>query len=203
MAQDIKVTTTCDPCDLHDLRGVTAVATHVLAIDGGPLKKIDVCARDEVLFQDFLHLYTVSGREEPTTPPAPAKKRQAKAVEAPQQKELGTAPASQPDAKKKPVKEKVHVLCPLPHPSTGGTPMRVDYSNRSTHAQMVHNGAHVWEIKWEDPDGILKAFCTEHAACNGIGFTKKAGLSQHIVAMRGKIPVVRDAGESDGQAEGP
>lgn len=207
MAQDIQVITTCDPCDLHDIRGVTAVASHVLAIDGGPLKQIDVCARDEALFQEFLRIYTVSGREmETAAASAPARKRKAKAVETSQQKELEEAPVSQPDTKpaaKKPAKEKLFVLCPLPHPSTGGGPMRVEYSNRGTHAPMVHDGAHVWDIEWQDPDGILKAFCTEHAACNGIGFTSKAGLSQHIVYMRNRLPAVQDDGESDGQAEGP
>lgn len=210
MAQDIQITTTCDPCDLHEIRGVTAVATHVLAIDGGPPKALDVCSRDEVLFQEFLRLYRESGREVETAQTAkPVKKRKPKAVNAPQRKELEEAPASQPDgqepaAQEEPAKEKQFLLCPLPHVSVQGAPLTVNYRSRSTHASMVHN-LHVWEIKWEDPDHILKAFCVEHPFCNNIGFTSTQGLKQHSVAMRSKdVPATGpEDGESDGQTEVP
>jgi hypothetical protein len=58
---------------------------------------------------------------------------------------------------------------------------RIAYSNRNSHAELVHRQARIWEIRWEDPDGILAVPCEAHAECmkTGLSFCSKAGLLQH------------------------
>lgn len=189
MARDVKWVQVCDPCNRLDIPNAEAVTTHLVSVDGGPLKEVDVCARDEEIFQQFLRDFIDGAREVPgpETEPAPAvKKRKPKALKAAEPKQLEKPPAEDP-----PEKKKQFLVCPLPHSSTKGGPLTVDYNNRGTHAQMVH-GVHVWEVPWQDPDGILKVTCTEHDFCNGLGFTAKQGLSQHIVALRKKKPATEE-----------
>jgi hypothetical protein len=177
MAVDLKTVLLCDPCLKHGIPSVPAVATHTISIDGGPVKALEFCMRDEVDFEEFFRLYQEAGRvvEVPKKKePKATRKRKPKAIEPP--KEAEQLPIED-EAKQEPPT----LICPKIHPSTGG-PMRVKYSARGTHAKGVHEGAEVWDVLWEDPDGILTAFCREHAACraNNLGFTTGQGLKQHI-----------------------
>lgn len=185
MAKDIKFILSCDPCSYHDIPGVPAVATHIVTIDGGPEMALDVCARDEQLFQEWLAIYKEQGRE--TAPQqTEAKKRKAKALSPPAPGQLESAAAEQ-EADEEEVREERFLLCPLPHTSKKGGPLRVNYNSRNTHAKTIH-GKHIWEIDWEDPDHILTAFCNEHAFCNNVGFTSVSGLKQHAVSLRKHHP---------------
>jgi hypothetical protein len=199
MAKDVRIVSLCDPCDQQNFTGVEAVGTHVLSMNGGPPKEVDMCARDEAL---FLRVYS-SGREihpppPPVEEPTPAKKPKAKAVKAAKPKEL---PVSMADAVEKvPTDEgtkKVQVQCLLDHAPHGG-PKMVTYSSRAMHAK-GHDDRHVWDIPWADPAGVLTSYCTEHELCkkNNLGFTSQNGLSQHSVLLRNNPPT--PAEDSDGQ----
>lgn len=179
MARDTRIIATCDPCDQDGYPNVMAIASHIISLDGKGEREIDVCVRDEVLFQRLAHVYEQAGR--PVRPPekAPAKKK-AKAVRTTKPKEL-EAPA--PEEPPKPPTEpmpKQYLLCPLPH-GQDGAPKRIEYTSRGGHADMVH-GLKLWEIEWEDPDRILKFTCPSHAECvkKGVGFTTKKGVGQHV-----------------------
>lgn len=203
MVRKLIVHDLCDDCDFHELPAVPAVVEKVVTIDGGPPRRVLLCPRCAVTWQTFIDVYKERGQEvEPASFSGPSRKKP-KAVKAAKPKELDQAPAEQepaeePDAR---LKDTRRVRCPLPHPSTQGGPLDVTYSSRGTHAKMLHQ-RHVWEIKWEDPQNILTAFCTEHDFCHNVGFTSKQGLKQHIVFLRNNPPPQAGSQEeSDGQAE--
>lgn len=201
MAKDIKWIEVCDPCNQHHIPNAEASEKHVIAIDGRPAMEVDVCPRDEAIFQEFVRLFVDCGREIP--PPvqeaAPPKKK-AKAVKAAKPKELEPPAAEQaPDSK--PPKAKLQLVCPLAHPSEGGGKRRVSYVDRSSHTDQCHNGMKAWEIEWEDPDGILKVFCTE-GSCKRYGFTSERGFTQHVRSMHNP-PADNGKEERDDQPEVP
>ncbi|MYW05192.1 hypothetical protein GT354_44355, partial [Streptomyces sp. SID3343] len=116
------------------------------------------------------------GRDLPTEsrrPPAAGKRGTA---------EPAAPPAPAPAAAEN--RPKPSVLCPLPHPSADGGPLRVTYAHRGNHADMVHHGARIWEIEWEDPDGILTSPCAAHEPCleHHLSFTTPKGLTAHVNA---------------------
>lgn len=85
--------------------------------------------------------------------------------------------------------DEVHIICPLPHRSASGGPLSVRYGNRGTHAKMCHDDAKVWDIDWEDPDGVLTEYCTmgdcTTANPNGLGFKSPRSLEQHLRSVHG------------------
>jgi hypothetical protein len=198
MAKDIKWIEVCDPCNQHDLPNTEAVAQHTIAVDGRPPVEVDVCGRDEVFFQEFVRLFVDCGREipAPAQEEAPPRKR-AKAVKTAKPKELGAPPPQA--AEQLPIEDKAEegksdkpvrrILCPLPHPTEGGGPKLVNYSDRNSHADMIHDGLRAWDIAWEDPEGILpresngepRYQCRAHAQCIklGLAFTTPQSLPQH------------------------
>lgn len=192
MAKDVKVISLCDPCDQQNFSGMEAVATHVLVMDGGPPREVDMCARDEAF---FLRVYN-SGRDIPIEPPkaAPVKEPKAKAVKAVKPKELEVS------ADKEAPKAKLRIRCPLDHPSEGGGKRDISYTDRASHVGQCHPELKPWEIEWEDPDKILVAFCTTHDFCKRYGFTTQRGVSQHINALRKNPPTGQegDPQKSDG-----
>lgn len=185
MAKDVQVILLCDPCDQTNLTGIKAVSTHLISIDGMPPMEVDMCARDEAF---FMRVYA-SGRALPPPPPEPKAPAQKK-PKAPKAKELekATEKTAEKPAKKAVEKaateDKPRLLCPLGHSSKNGAPMMVTYASRNTHASVLHK-VPVWEIAWEDPEGILKAFCDASEMCiqNKVGYTSKQGLTQHIVSV--------------------
>lgn len=79
------------------------------------------------------------------------------------------------------------VGCPLPHPKQpdAPTPYWVQYSGRSSHSEMVHDGAKVWEIEWIIPESLkLRHPCTAHPEClrTHLAFKNITGLRIHTVA---------------------
>lgn len=212
----------CDDCDEHGLTDVPAPFRHTLALDGGPVKQLDFCPRDEIAFVDYIvKLYE---RGVVVEEPAPAEKKPVRKdvpkqastedqppepVPAPPQN-APAAPVSKPrPSKQKPSKAakedeaKVQRLiwCPEPHTSKRGKGMFIDYVGRHTHAPNCHDGKQPWEIAWEDPHGHFKAFCTAHEPCRlgsprGYGFTTKQGLRQHLQAR--ELPI----SDADGQPPG-
>lgn len=172
----------CDDCASHELPDTQATVEHQLTIDGGPLRRILLCARCALVWEHLITLYTTMGQDiaPAATPVAPKKTRsRAKAIEAAPQPE-----AQEPPALEAPKKPKFHLVCPLAEDHATRAPARVLYSSRSMHAD--GHGLHSWDIKWEDPDGFLTHPCTEHAACkeNGMAFPSRAALAQHIVYLR-------------------
>lgn len=172
MARSVEITDTCDRCDLIGLAGVPAIARHVIAIDGPP-KKFDLCPQHEHALRPYIVLYKERGAGEEDEP------RRQKALAAPQKAE-----DKKKSGKDKPAKEKLYVVCPLPHSSLGGKPKRVAYQGRSTHLDVVHEGKKLWDIEWEDPDGILTAPCRVHKECmeTGLAFTSEKGVGVHVAA---------------------
>ncbi|WP_406290062.1 hypothetical protein [Embleya sp. NBC_00896] len=175
MAQHIALT--CDWCDLFDLPDEPAVVSRVLALDGPP-RTVDLCGRCDVELARLHALYD-RGRDLPDEPRrdrAGGRARAGTEAVAPAGPEAGASVAE--------VRPKPTVLCPLPHPSADGGPLRVTYAHRGNHADMVHHGSRIWDIEWEDPDGILTNPCTEHEACSAhhLSFTTPKGLTAHINA---------------------
>lgn len=187
---------TCDDCEHDRLYDVSAPHQHVLSINGGPFKQLDFCSpSDRVVMSRLIELYEERGREltpEPKEQPAPpAKAKRRKPVAARKPKAI-PAPAQAPEEQKhqeekeddKPpeAKKRLTIWCPEPHKSKGDRGMRVAYEDRNSHADMCHDGAKLWDISWEDPDGIITAYCTSHAECMkaGIGFTSETGLRIHV-----------------------
>lgn len=79
------------------------------------------------------------------------------------------------------------VGCSLDHPKQPGAPKPywVQYKGRSSHADMAHDGAKVWEIEWVVPDDgsiELPHPCTVHKECRrtGLAFKSETGLRIHI-----------------------
>jgi len=173
MAQHIALT--CDWCDLLGLSDEPAVSSRVFALDGAP-RKIDLCARCDVDLDRLRPLYE-RGREIPDDRPKGAASGRRGAAPG------GASEVAPPEGRAVAQAPRPTVLCPLPHRSTGGEPMRVTYAHRGNHADMVH-GAHIWDIAWGDPDGILTHPCTTHRACleNDLAFTSAKGLTAHINA---------------------
>jgi hypothetical protein len=218
MARKEILESVCDPCGLDELGDTPAHAFLVMSINGGPHKHFDLCGRDEKFFMDHVvRLYNESGVELPgQQTKAPAKKEPVKELEqAPVQDETLPAPKKKaapaktkkkteeepaPEAKEN--KEKLYVWCAEPHKSKKGTGKRVAYGGRTGHAGMCHEGAKVWEVKWEDPDGIITAPCTSHEQCMsvGLGFTSTHGLASHITGC--PLPRI-DIDERSTTDEGP
>jgi hypothetical protein len=192
MAQDIQIKTTCDPCDHDGYRNIDAVDTVRVTINGGPLKDIDVCARDKEGFRRLLAIYDEYGQPVETRKSAPVRelpavKEEPKAIEAPKPKK--DTKAGKKRAGKNTKAEsgtELTVICPLPHPSKNGEPQRVVYSTRNTHVKQCHPGVNFCEVKWGDPDGILKFPCTAHKECvaSGMSFKSAAGLTQHMRSIQ-------------------
>lgn len=201
MAKDTYVLSLCDPCDDHKLPGMRAATSHTLSIDGGPMVELDFCVRDEASFQEVIRLYKEYGRPVPVAPvpQSTQPKKKAKAVKKP--KELEQAPAEKPPAEKPAAKEKQYVRCPLPHSSTGGAPKVVAYTDRGTHADMVHDHAKMWDIAWEDPDGVLDYPCDVHTECmkTGLSFATSRGRAQH----RYSCPLPHADQEQEGDSQKP
>lgn len=179
MARSVTVRDTCDRCDRDlGLEGVPAVARHVIAIDGPP-KKIDLCLQHEHAFQPYIHLYKERGASEEDQP------RRHKALAASPKVES----KEQPDSKKsgtkgKSAKQKLYVVCTEKHPASGGGHKRVSYAGRGSHADIVHDGKKLWDIEWEDPDGVLTAPCRVHKECaeTNLAFASEKGLGAHVAA---------------------
>ena len=196
MAKDVRWIQVCDPCNQLDIPNAEAVTTHLVSIDGGPLKEVDVCARDEEIFQQFLRDFVEGAREvpRPETEPAPAvKKRKPKAVKTVEPKQL----EKPPDENSAPPKPRQVIWCPLEHPTEGGAGKAISYADRNSHADQVHDHARLWEIPWGDPENILHFPCDAHAECMKIGlsFATSRGLAQH----RGACPLPRIDQEGDPQ----
>lgn len=190
----------CDGCLFLQLPPAEAVTEHIAVIDGGPLRRVMFCAHCAKAPLPFITIYTEYGQDVEISPSPPQRAgrstKKSKAVKASKPKELENTHStdSEPTAKKQ-------IVCPLPHASAQGGPLRVTYAGRVTHAG-THDGAKVWDIAWQDPDGILTAFCTEHEMCvkNNVGFTSQRGVNQHIVAERDKLPA-RAHSEEDGDGQ--
>jgi hypothetical protein len=180
MAQHIALT--CDWCDLFDLPDEPAVVSRVLALDGPP-RTVDLCGRCDVELARLRVLYD-RGRDLPDDSRRPAAARRSVTAE--------PTAASEPVAEDRP---KPTVRCPLPHPSADGGPLRVTYAHRGNHADMVHS-ARIWDIEWEDPDGILTSPCVAHEPCleHHLSFTTPKGLTAHINAC--PLPRIDAASDS-------
>jgi hypothetical protein len=180
---------TCDECDKHGIPDVDADTTHTISIDGGPPKRFDFCPRSEKAIQFVLDLYETHGVEVPTDPdPKPAKKRRSKAVA---KKEGAKAlpqesvqKASEEPTEAEPPKEELRLWCPREHASQRGAGMWMKYRDRNSHAEILHKGARIWEIEWEDRHGVLTHPCTAHAECMNVSlaFASAQGVAQHIKA---------------------
>ncbi|MFE6739749.1 hypothetical protein [Streptomyces tubercidicus] len=182
MARSVAITDTCDECDWIGLEGVIAVVRHVIAIDGPP-KKFDLCPQHDHAFQPYIHLYKERGASEEDQP------RRQKALASPQKAESKEKPSSKKSGNKEPGKEKsarekLYVVCTEKHPMSDGGHKRVSYTGRGSHADIVHDGKKLWDIKWEDPDGVLTAPCRVHKECmeTGLAFSSQKGLGAHMAA---------------------
>jgi hypothetical protein len=191
----------CDDCAFNGIPDVPAFTEHIVAIDGGRPRRIQLCTRCDKAWKPFLTIYEQQGQDvvDPAKPAKRTSKSKPKAVKAAQPKELEAAPATKEPAPKKPTEAKKRLLvkCPLPHSSIGGVPKEVAYTDRGTHADMVHDHAKMWDIVWEDPYKILKHACDAHAECikTGLSFTTERGLAQHRSACQ--LPRI-DQGQEGG-----
>lgn len=167
----------CDGCLHFDIPNVPAVVEYRLSINDGPRRKVQLCQRCDVVWEPLIEVVAKWGQDDPapTEEPKRSTKKKPKAVKAAEPKELEAVPTPAPE------KPKQYLMCPLPHPSEGGGPKRVTYNDRQSHAEMLHHGAKIWDIAWEDPDHIITAHCDGHAECmkTGLGFTTKVGVAQH------------------------
>jgi hypothetical protein len=202
MAEKVTHSRTCDDCEDDGLPDVEAPRQYAISINGAPFKLLDFCIpSDRAVMSRLVKLYEERGVELPPKP-APEEKPARKSVTSQRKPKELTAPAqSKEPAAKKPSREKKTderirqhitkdddkrargaVWCPKEHPQKNGAGSYVVYANRPSHAEQCHKGAKVWDIKWEDPDGILTVPCTSHAEClnTGLLFKNKAGLTTHI-----------------------
>jgi len=172
----------CDDCIHHDIHDVPAIVEYVLVVNGDKLRKVQLCARCDLIWQPIIAVYQQQGQEvdipSERSAPKAAKKRKSQAVTAAKPKEL--APAPEEPAAEGDTTQHLHIVCPIPHPSEGGGKRRIRYSDRSSHVDQCHEGIRIHDIKWEDPDGILKAFCERHPT--PLGFTSERGVKQHVFA---------------------
>lgn len=95
MARALRQIETCDDCTRHGITDVPADYTHVIAIDDGPLKAIDLCARSEVEFQCIADLYARAREIQQLPTPRPAKEP-AHLSREDEPKQLAPAPAQEP-----------------------------------------------------------------------------------------------------------
>lgn len=193
MARDLITIATCDPCAEDGLGDVTAVATHVISIDGKPATEIDVCARDSRTIRWFLHVCMEKGRQVEHK-----EARLAKAVKTRQRKELEQAPqepepAPEPAAKKKAkattgTKDRLRVICTESHPTSGGGPRDISFQDRSSHVDQCHPGMRIWDVVWVYPKDREWFPCTAHAECMKtsppLSFPSLKGVGHHIKACK-------------------
>lgn len=184
MATKVIDVSTCDDCEADDLHEVPAPHHHVISINGGPFKRLDLCApSDRTVMGRLLRLYEEHGAElmpEPKEEPAPKKPVAAprKSKKSKKPKELEQAPP----VKEEEPREKQRIICMEPHRSNGGLPLEIEYKNRTSHIERCHPEKKIWEIEWHDPDEILKFPCTVHEECRTfppLAFTTPQGLSSH------------------------
>lgn len=170
----------CEPCH-HNGIEVQAVTAQNLSIGRGPVKELDLCdSCNRNLMAPLLKAYEACEQEPPT--PKQQERLAKKAEKKPSAPEL---PAAPPPVETKPTKASSagKLICLLDHPTTGDGPKAVDYEQRGQHMKQCHPEFENFSgTRWEDPNGILKEFCTAHKSCltNEIGFTSVRGLSQHI-----------------------
>lgn len=180
---------TCDDCAEDDL-DVPALRSYAISIDGRPFKQLDFCGpSDRAVMSRLIQLYEERGAE---LPPKPEKKPVKKAaVTRKEPKELERAPEQKPPVskEKETKKDPDTVWCPLPHGKEGAG-KAIAYRHRPGHAVDVH-GLEPWEIKWDDPHGILKVPCTAHAECRktGLAYRNDHGVWLHVQKCR--LPVDR------------
>lgn len=168
---------TCDPCEHAELSDVEAVETHVITKDDGPAKEYGFCQHCVRRYQDFFEMLTLGGREiKPVPPKEPKKPSTPKKVQTQEQPALPSAP-EETGKKQAPPKEKQFVRCPLPHPTQGGGPLLVAVTGRPQHAKSSHQRMKAWEIRWEDPYGILEYPCITHEACLKTNYSLPSKLS--------------------------
>lgn len=181
MARVLQMSQTCDWCKLLGLGVVEAAHEHMLAVDG-PVKRFELCSQHDLALKEITVLYQKFGVDPDDKPRRNVSAKKAIAEQA----ELGeadrgelTALAEEPKAKKK-GKPKETVFCPLPHRDANGSGKRIAYADRTSHADLVHK-LKIWEIKWEDPDGIMAEICTAHKECSaiGLGFKNSRSVSMH------------------------
>jgi hypothetical protein len=198
MTRDVRWVVCCDPCELDGDEDVQAVAAHTISIDGGPVREFDLCPRDERLFQAIMRIYKEGARDvlpPPEPEPAPVKKARTKKAAKP--KELPAAPVATADElpvfeeEQPSERSRLRVWCPLPHRSEGGKGKSIGYADRNSHADMSHDHAKIWDIAWEDPEGIFpkdeitglpRHACRAHKECMevNLAFTTAIGLVHHI-----------------------
>jgi hypothetical protein len=169
MAQDVTISVWCDWCDLLGMQRVPAVRTRVIAVDG-PGRRVDICRRCDLLLADLEELYRSKGQELPLD----AAQKAASKGEA---RELDGA--AKPGSRER--ADKQYLVCPLPHKGPRSGPRRVAYADRDAHAAQVHD-LRMWDVTWEDPDGILAVSCDAHQECrnSGLRFTSLRGKNNHI-----------------------
>lgn len=201
MAQYIGVL--CDWCAHLGIEDVPAAVQRILAVDGPP-RRVDLCHRCDLALAPFLALYAV-GQDLPDDDSSrTARRRQRRSTEQEQRTPQRQKQKQEEQEEKSAVlhrggrvrdDSKASLVCPLDHPHSGGGPSRVSYSGRSGHADMVH-GLHFTQIAWQDPDRILAFPCTVHTACrtNGVSFTRKTGLTNHL--NRYREPAAEPAAEA-------
>jgi hypothetical protein len=190
---------TCDWCKKLGLEDVEAERSVHLGIDGPP-KRFEFCQLHLLQLEPLLELCQDEkfGVDESLKPKRRGQQKQqqelepspwinAREPEQPTQLEVVPAESEkqeEPTEKPSKYQKDVWVVCPLPHPTQKGGPKRVRYSIRATHAEKAHDGLKLWDIRWEDPDGVFTVKCEAHAECEktGLGFTSELGLKQHIKA---------------------
>lgn len=198
MARRMLVLDECDECEYIGIPEVPASASVVLAINGGPARRILLCARCEHDFAPLAELYRERGVdvEEVVERRQLGEKWHAKK---PEPKELEQAPAQtaspiervesahakkKPKDKEKEHKEQVRIICPEPHQTESGGPKSIGYVYRTSHVDQCHKGMRIWDITWVYPKGLEVFPCTSHAECikTGLSYTTPKGVSHHVKA---------------------
>lgn len=191
MATKVIDVNTCDDCEADDLHEVLAPHQYVLSINGGPFKRLDFCAPCDRAVGRLLKLYEEQGEElkiaagpepedKPPTRTVTARRKPQELEQAPLTAETAPEETAAPVAKAK--KRGQFIICTEPHPSNGGKSLKIEYGNRATHTKACHPGMEIHDIEWGDPDKILRAPCTSHAACmrTGLAFTGGTGAATHV-----------------------
>jgi hypothetical protein len=185
----------CDDCSYHELPEASAVVELQLAINGDKLRRVQLCPRCAIIWQPLVEVYQKMGQNIDVKPvEAPVKRSAAKQVKEPGAKELASSakPAEKTATKKRgPGRPKLQIVCPLPHPTQGGGKQTIAYNDRNSHVDQCHHGYKPYEVEWEDPNRILKVFCTE-PPCKRLGFTSDRGLAQHARMHRSPKTLTAD-----------
>jgi hypothetical protein len=179
---------TCDPCErILGIEGMPAERSVNLAINGGPVKRVEFCSQHLHMLKPILDIYEQCGVDEALKPGRRAAKQPAEIESSPGfdaadrvQPELPSVEPEKKEVSEGKDEDHIKVTCSLPHST--GKDATVQYRSRNSHARVQHDGLKVWDIEWGDPAGALLHPCDRHAECMKVklAFPSAMSLNRHV-----------------------